>query len=320
MENTGKYLLIGAILLLVGAIIFTVALSLFGWDFSKIATSKLETNEHIPTEDFTGIKVTDFTASITVHRSENGKCKVVCEEFVNVKHTVEVVDGILTVSAKDTRRWYEYIGINFKNAMVDIYLPKSEYDSLTVSAQTSSISVADGFAFGNIDVKTSTGNLSFESAAIGNLSCKTNTGNIRLNDVTASAITLSVTTGNVFAEKAECAGELKINASSGHISLQDVSCGRFSAELSTGDVTMKNLISASSIYVKTTTGNIYFEKCDAESLNVTASTGKISGSLLTPKSFDADSTTGRVQVPRDTAGGSCKIRTSTGDIIISIAD
>jgi DUF4097 and DUF4098 domain-containing protein YvlB len=46
--------------------------------------------------------------------------------------------------------------------------------------------------------------------------------------------------------------------------------------------------------------------------------GSVKGSLLTPKIFYTDTTSGSVDVPRSTEGGLCEIQTTSGSIRITI--
>ena len=48
-------------------------------------------------------------------------------------------------------------------------------------------------------------------------------------------------------------------------------------------------------------------------------TGDVTGTLLTEKTFSTDTSTGDVSVPNPSSGGKCEIKTSTGDITISIS-
>ena len=60
-----------------------------------------------------------------------------------------------------------------------------------------------------------------------------------------------------------------------------------------------------------------FKDSDANTIDIEATTGNVTGNLLSDKTFDVKSNTGRVNVP-ETTGPICKIRTSTGDIVLTI--
>lgn len=66
------------------------------------------------------------------------------------------------------------------------------------------------------------------------------------------------------------------------------------------------------------TGEVNFEKSDATSIVVRTDTGDVTGTLLSEKVFLTETETGNTDVPKTTAGGTCEITTSTGDIEIEI--
>ena len=70
--------------------------------------------------------------------------------------------------------------------------------------------------------------------------------------------------------------------------------------------------------IDTDTGDVKLDACDANSIDIETDTGDVMGYLLTPKIFDTDTGTGDIRVEQSTSGGLCKIRTSTGDIEITI--
>ena len=62
-----------------------------------------------------------------------------------------------------------------------------------------------------------------------------------------------------------------------------------------------------------------FDRSDAPEIRVETDTGDVTGTLLTPKNFEADTDTGRVKLPRSEPGGRCELKSDTGDFEISIA-
>ena len=71
--------------------------------------------------------------------------------------------------------------------------------------------------------------------------------------------------------------------------------------------------------LKCSTGNINFDSSDASYIEAYTSVGNITGNLLTGKTFTATSDTGKVNVP-STTGNPCILKTSTGNIKITIKD
>lgn len=130
------------------------------------------------------------------------------------------------------------------------------------------------------------------------LSVKADTGNIRVAHTSVGALDLSVTTGKV--------------------TVSDVTCESLTSSGSTGNVILSNVIAEKEFSIKRSTGNVKFDGCDAAELHVKTSTGNVTGSLLTDKVFLTEVSTGKVTVPQTTTGGTCEIKTNTGNITIEI--
>jgi DUF4097 and DUF4098 domain-containing protein YvlB len=65
---------------------------------------------------------------------------------------------------------------------------------------------------------------------------------------------------------------------------------------------------------------VRFEACDAEEIIIHTDTGDVTGTLLTPKIFQVETDTGRVDIPESGSGGKCQIKTDTGDIQVEILE
>lgn len=278
-KTTKIWLIIATTLLLTGCIIFGGVMTVYKWDFSKLSTNKYETNKYDITDNFKNISVNVKTADIVFVASEKAKTEVVCYEQDNANHEVSVDNDTLTIKLVDERKWYEYIGINFRTPKITVYLPQGEYGNLTVSAST-----------GDIDIK----NLSAEN------------------------INLTVTTGEIEAKSITCNGDFKTTVSTGEVELKDVSCKNLSSNGNTGDITLKDVIAEEKFAIERSTGDVKFERCDANEIFVKTDTGDVKGSLLSDKVFITQTDTGNIDVPKTITGGRCEITTDTGDIKITV--
>ena len=313
------WLIAAAALLWLGGIVFVGGMAALHWDFTKLSTSKYETNEYTVTETFGGLAFIANTADIKLVPSENGECKIVCYEQTNQKHTVAVRSGTLTVEVVDTRQWYEHIGINFGAPRITVYMPAGAYGALSVRSDTGNVDIPADFRFESMDIAESTGNVTSRASVAGAVRIGTTTGSISLENVSAGEIELSVTTGRVTALGVSCAGDMKVNVSTGDAELSDVSCRSLISDGSTGDAVLRRVIAAERLSVTRSTGFIWLEATDAAELCLKTDTGDVKGTLLSEKVFHAHSDTGYVNVPRTVTGGRCEITTDTGDIEITIA-
>ncbi len=295
MNKTKIWLIAAAVLTLAGLILFTGALAAADWSFDMLNTTKYETNTHEITDGFENISIETDTADITFLASDDGKCKVVCFEETNLKHTVSVTDGTLVIK-RPSKKWYEHIGINFKSPKITVYLPKAEYASLYIKESTGNVNVPKDFGFNTATVILSTGDVNFFANTEESLKIKTSTGKIRVSDIICGDVALTVSTGKT--------------------EIKNVKCKNLSSDGNTGRITLKNVITEEKLTVKRSTGDVTLDACDAHEIDIETDTGDVVGTLLSDKIFLADTDTGSIDVPKSTVGGRCEIKTDTGDIKI----
>lgn len=319
MDTTTKtWLIVGAVLVVLGLIVFAVAMTLNHWNFNKLSTAKYVTNTHSIKEAFTSIDINTDTAHIVFVSTDTGSCEVVCHEPENMLHRVTVENGCLTVRVQDNRRWYEYIGIYNGAPKITVSLPQGAYESLTVKTGTGKTHVPGDFSFETIDISGSTGNVECLASASESLKIQVTTGKIRVENLSAGDMDLRVSTGGITASKINCTGILSIQTSTGKANLTDVSCVCLTSTGSTGKISLENVIASKDLSILRSTGDVKLVKCDASELTIKTDTGNITGSLLSDKVFIAHTDTGRVNVPKTATGGKCEVTTDTGNIKFEI--
>lgn len=232
--------------------------------------------------DFQNLNIDLSIDDFEIKLSTDGKNSLVCQEYENMSHSVLVKDNSLNVIGKDERKWYEKIFIldwNFKPIKTILYLNKDSFDNIEINGSVGSVLVGDDFNFTNAKIKLSTGSLLFSANVISSLNIELTTGSVKINDI---------------------------------------NCETFNAKSSTGDIRLNNVIASKAMNIEASTGNVNLNEVDAETIYVKVSTGNISGVILTPKTFEAHASTGKVNVPKDTTGGLCTLIASTGNINVSI--
>ncbi len=259
-KSTKIWLWAAATLTITGAVLFASVMTALGWNFDKLSTVDIETVSYDITEDFDDLFIEASTADIEILPSKDGKCKVVCRELKNLKHSVSVEDRSLKILEEDERSWYEHIAITpFSAQAITLYLPEKDY--------------------GSLEIDLSTGDIRAESLSIENIDIKVSTGDTRLTDI---------------------------------------SCKTFTSDGSTGDILLKRVVADEDLNLKRSTGDIEFDGSDARSIKAKTSTGSIIGTLISGKTFNVDTSTGKIKVPENEKGGRCQLETSTGDIKIDI--
>lgn len=280
-KSTIIWLVVAASLTLSGALIFTGVMSSVAWDFTTLSSGKYVTNTYEIAEDFKDISIKLSTADITILPSEDGVCRVVSVEKKKILHTVAVEGETLRITEDDTRKWYEHIELmSMGSTSITIYLPKPAYNAIMINGSTCDISV--------------------EGLNVIGLNFKLSTGDVSISNVT-------------------CVGNISLQNSTGTTVIKNSSVLSLITNAGTGDITLENVIAKENFEIARSTGDVKFTACDASEIYVQTGTGDVTGTLLTDKIFTANTSTGDVRVPSSSTGGKCEITTSTGDIVISIA-
>ena len=241
-----------------------------------------------------------------------------CYEEENAKHSVTVEENTLVIKLVDTRAWHDYIGFRFGPPKITVYLPETEYNTLTVRESTGNVEIPKDFSFANTDVSLSTGDADFHASVSGSGRIKTSTGNIRVENTSVGSLDLSVFTGKVTVSGISCEGDITVGVSTGQAYLTDIACKSVISDGTTGDIFLKNVIAAEKFSIERSTGNVKLDGSDAAEIFVKTDTGDVTGSLLTDKVFITQTDTGDVEVPKTVTGGRCEINTDTGNIKIKI--
>lgn len=323
-KKTLIWLIIGASLIILGCVLFMGAMMMVNWDFSKLSTNKYETNKYEITNanfeilNFENISVTTKEANVKFLLSDSENTTVVCYEKQNQKHSVSIKDNTLLIELNDSRKWYEYIGINFDSPTITVYMPQKKYGKLNVAASTGGIEVSHNFNFESIVITASTGEVKNYASATDKVEISTSTGNIISNNISAASLELSVSTGNINLSGINCTGDINTCVSTGEISFLDINCNNLISKGSTGDIFLNNVIIDNELNIERSTGKVLFEKCDANEIFIETDTGDVKGTLLSEKVFIVKTDTGKINVPKTTFGGKCEIATDTGDIEIEI--
>lgn len=273
-----KALIIASCLVVAGILVCFIAALLVGFDFRKLDNNMYITNTYEFTEEINNVYIDCTTADIEISPAEDNIAKVICSERDNRKHLVKLTDGTLKIE-KENKEWYKNIDFfSFRNPKITLYLPQKDYSSLKINCSTGDIDVRD-FKFTTLNIDTTTGYVNLNNIISTDLNAKATTGDIKLNKV--------ITTNANF-------------------------------KASTGDVRLINTNAYNHIEIKVTTGDVTFENSDAQTIKCKTTTGNISGNFLTKKVFYTEVTTGKVFVPHSTEGGLCELKTTTGDIKISV--
>ena len=299
-------------LIVFGAIILTAGSAMFGLAIAKGAFTnnsftKEVTKEYVLEDSFNKIDVDIVTADLTFKPAEDNKTKVVSIEKEKIHHTAKVSNDTLVIREQDDRKFYEKWFGFVSRMKVTVYLPETSYEELKIEVTTGDMLIEDNFNFDKQSIKSTTGDLKF-------------------GNVTGKSADIKITTGNVTLYNYTLSGELNADTTTGDYEFNNVQCEKAILHTTSGKYTLTDTIvngafneERANLDISGTSSDVTFVNCDAHYIKVKTTTGDIKGNLLTKKSFDAQTTTGHCLVDSDrTAEDKCYIRTTTGDIDISV--
>ena len=316
MKKTWIWIISAVALMVVGALIFSAVMLATDFKFSE----KYEAHEEEVNGAVKSILIDTKEADINILPSEDGKCRVVCDDKEKTYHSVKISDGELSIKLEDNRKWYNYISFfNFKSPSVTVYLPTDCIAALKIDANTSDVDISKGFTFDSIDISVSTGDVSCQSSSKSVAKIHTSTGDISLVDMTAGSIDLRVSSGSIAFCEVDVSGDISLKSSTGRCRLSSVKCKNLTSVGGTGNLLVWQVIAENHMHIERTTGDVDFYNSDADSIKVKVSTGNVTGTLASDKIFNYSTGTGKVELPSSTSGGLCEITTSTGDIRIEIS-
>jgi len=277
-RSTKRILTLGAICIIVGIIISATALIIWGIPKNKTAPTTIEI-----TEGFESFSITDDVITSTDIRlvsTESTSCSIVYKLEKGILPLVSVENNTLNVKFNDNRPWYEKLyHWNNDDALVTIYLPEKQYNSLNISVNSGDFYAADINAT--------------------SVKAKSSSGDISLTNIKATDIDITTTSGD--------------------IDTSNVTTSKLNTKASGGDIELDKTVADESLGITTTSGDIEIERCDSASINIKTSSGDVEASLLSAKVFDVHTSSGDVSVPlSQNGGGTCTINTASGDIKVYV--
>ena len=300
MSKAAKgWIIAASILVVLGIALFVGATAVGGFDVASLGNNRYETVSEEVSEDFKDISIKVNAAAIEFLHGEEKQCKVDYTGQEDLKISVEVKDKTLVIQYEDTREWYEHIGIFFKEPKITVYLPKEEYASLSVQSNTGVVTLPKELTFGSITIDSDTSDVDCSASVKENMDIHVSTGDILLIDMKAGGVKVETTTGNVKMIGIDVGGDIAISTT-------------------TGDVLLGKAVAQKALTVKCTTGDVGFDRSDADTITVSTTTGDITGTLLSGKEFNTETSVGDIHVPKNTEGGRCELSTTTGDIAIDV--
>lgn len=273
-------LIVAGALLIVGLGMAAVSLVSVGSDYNKLVKQNTyEEKTYDVTEDFKNISMEIGSHDINILRSDDKDAHFVCSESDQIKYDVQVKNNTLFIKEKANKIFNFSFVFDQYPIVSKLYLPKDTYEIVSCRLGSGDITITEKFSFDELSFK--------------------------------------VGSGDIVVSDASCKNKFSADASSGKLKITNtLSQGSFYARTGSGDIDL-TACEGMTFEVKTGSGDISLSSCDGTSISMSTGSGDITGTVKTAKTFDAKAGSGDVRVPVDGNGGTCTIRTGSGDIKIT---
>lgn len=271
MSRTKKAVIVASVMIVAGIITVISALAVNGFRWPNVTVNLA----HMTSEPVNYVKKTvdikdKFTAidvksasdvDVAVKKASGDTSYVEYYDCENLTHHVDISDGVLRITADDSRNAAFNISIGvYAGAWpsVTVYLAGTEYDDLKIvtssgdikldsvsskdtriSANSGDVSLGD-VVMDNIDLKTSSGNITSGSIKAKRINGRASSGDVMIRDCDASEINVVTTSGDVsIGIGSEMKYEYNTKTSSGDVNVPDSvegADGKCNIETSSGDI------------------------------------------------------------------------------------
>ena len=252
---------IGLALVLIagGAILFSVMMTLLGWDFTRLDTRKFEQESITKEADIQKISIKAGTADVRITESTDGKFHVDFNVLKSSKREVTVDGDTLTISYTEDRKWNDFI-FTLKSPKITVAVPGKQYELLKVNSSTGNLTLESGFMFDTVDIIVSTSEVSIGELKSTDVSIRTSTGDVTINGLTADTVTIKGSTSDIELKTLTIGKSISIETSTGDVDCFFTHDVNVDAKASTGRVKTDSSQSGVPCKIRTSTGDITVKK------------------------------------------------------------
>lgn len=315
-----KALVIALILLVIGTILVGIGWALLQKYPIKEGTVKDVSYVYHISEAPQKINIITTASRVELLPIEGDEWRVECKEAEKTPHTIELIDGVLTIKQTESiKNWYEHIGIftSFQDLRVIVYLPAGIYESLDIDSTSGSIKVQEGFTFTTAKLYNTSGSVLCASNVVDVLDVKNTSGSITVSGSVGKDLYIKNTSGSITVNGG-VNGKLDVTNGSAGITIQDATPTSVTIKNTSGGIDLINVVCSGNCKIENGSSSIELENCDAASFDLKTVSGGIRASILSGKTYDCHSTSGGVHVPENTEGGTFKAKTTSGGIRVEV--
>lgn len=303
--KTNKIYIIGAIVLIIGILIFAIGFWMAGFNINNLATEGTYVEKTFEsTKDINTIKIDDSNTDVEFTASADNKLHMTYYENDKMYYEISENNGTFGVVKKSSRKWYDnFFNVNFGKRTLSVSVPADFNGDISIKTSNNDITVT-GINASEMQLRTSNNRIDVENVKVdGLLDVNTSNGGINLSD---SAIT----------------GDVVCRTSNGKIEFDKVGCANAEADSSNGSIYIESVNSSGKIDAKTSNGKIEIGdiKFVTECFLITSNNsikGEIPGKLA-DYTVSSKTSNAKNNLPENMKSGDKKITANTSNGAIDI--
>ena len=242
------------------------------------------------------VKKADFSVSIRTDDIETAKLELIYSEKAISNYSVS--DGTLSVTAKRNFPWNIF---NNEEGKIILTLPKKDYKTLSINSSSGDITLKEITFTEDVKIDSTSGDVNADKISAESLEIDLTSGDSDIKNSVFASLLAESTSGDVELNGVTVTKEASLDLNSGCVDIDSSTFGSFKSESISGNLVMKN--------------------SDAGELDISSTSGDVTLTLLTPKNFVVETTSGKQDVIGTVyTQPLCKINTTSGDVRVRIAE
>jgi DUF4097 and DUF4098 domain-containing protein YvlB len=302
VQMTKRWLLIAAVLLLLGLTIALSALAFHWGDWQAFSTTEpfVEQDQAYSVDQIQRIRIRMEDCDVRLVRSQDDQLHAVWYEGERTRFSMEVLDDHTLEISEEPHGW----------SGIQIDLSATSYTLL--------LEIPDGYV-GPTEISSGSGEIAVRDLTLeGDLSCTTGSGDVDLREMLVRGTLLAESaSGEIQMNSVSAATSASIISASGDQTLTRLQMPELTISTASGELELNQIQVGGSMSVQTTSGDIEWRELDAITLTVSTTSGEVTGLLSERYRVSAESASGDVTVTVSPEGDrTAEIDTVSGDIEI----
>ncbi len=332
-------LIIAAAALLLGLVLFLIALAISGWNIHALSNSVIESKTYTePSEiQFDTLKLDFENTEIAVQLDPNAAGITLTypqrlDKKQNKKNEITITENGSTLTVSEKSIWHQNLLSlwDFEKAQVTLILPTERAYDLTLKTANGSIVLTGNITNArSVNLRTANGRIDTAAATIhcnGELKAKTANGMMIFGKVQAASLSADADNGMIeLITDTEISEKLSLSTNNGKVVIKGkLSANEIELRSDNGNIICEKSLQATVIRADTDNGNVRIGMIHAKEISLSTDNGDLATSLFGNRSdytVSIKQDVGKSNITASTGGDKqLELHTNVGNIDISFSN